>query len=221
MEKEIVHEAFKLLYPDKQFNYKINLIYSGRFSDYNANGRRVGNFLEFRLCKKWRGVSKEIKIGLIQELMLGLLNDKKDSMYIDLYNGFVKRLHLVTPKTKSNPELAGSFSRMNDKYFYGTIEQPNLEWGTISKTKLGSYNFKNDTISISKVFRDMELVLLDFVMYHEMLHKKCKYKNKGGRNSFHDSNFRKMEKEFENHDEVDKLLKKRLRNVKLKSFFGF
>jgi hypothetical protein len=218
---DIIEEAFNLLYPNRQFKYRTSLVYSGRFSDYNANARRVNDFMEFRLCRKWRNVSKEIKIGLIQELMLGLLNDKKDSMYIDLYNGFVKRLHLVTPKTKTHPMLEDSFNRVNEKYFYGIIEQPNLEWGAASKAKLGSYNFKNDTISISKIFIRLEPVLLDFVMYHEMLHKKHKYKNKGGRNSFHDSGFRKKEKEFEDHDEVDRLLKKRLRNVRIKSFFGF
>lgn len=221
MEKEIIEEAFRLLYPGRQFNYRVNIIYSGRFKEYNANARRIGDFMEFRLCKRWREVSREIKIGLIQELMLSLLNDRKDSMYIDLYNGFVKRLHLVAPKTRSAPELETSFMRINDKYFYGTIEQPNLEWGSASKRKLGSYNFKNDTITISRIFKDMELVLLDFVMYHEMLHKKHKYTNKGGRNSFHDPEFRKKEKEFEGYAEVDRLLKKRIRNLKIKGLFGF
>jgi len=220
MEQDIIEEAFRLLYPNRKFNYRTRLIYSGRFSDYNANARRLDNFLEFRLCRKWRNISKEIKIGLIQELMLGLLEDRKDSMYIDLYNGFVKRLHLATPKTKSHPVLAESFNRVNEKYFYGIIEEPNLEWGTASKIKLGSYNFKNDTISISKIFSKLEPVLLDFVMYHEMLHKKHKYQNKAGRNSFHDREFKKREKEFEDYGNVDNLLKKRLKYIRIKSFFG-
>lgn len=221
MEKDIIKEAFMLLYPCRKFNYRVSIIYSGKFDDYNANAKRAGDLMEFRLSRKWRDVSREIKIGLVQELMLGLLNDKKDSMYIDLYNGFVKRLHTVTPKTRSDPVLAGSFRRLNDKYFSGTIEQPNLEWGAASKRKLGSYNFKNDTITISRIFRDMEIVLLDFVMYHEMLHKKHKYTSKNGRNTYHDAVFRKKEKEFENYGEVNRLLDKRVKNTRIRSLFGF
>jgi len=216
----IVEEAFRLLYPRRQFKYIPKLIYSGRFSDYNANVRLAGDILEFRLCKKWRDVSKEIQMGLMQELLLKLFGGKKDSMYIDLYNNFVRNIHIAVPKTKTNPILEESFNRVNDRYFLGIVESPNLEWGTFSKTKLGTYNYKNDTITISKVFLRMEQKFLDYVMYHELLHKVVKYKNNKGRNLFHSSKFRQLERAFDDQKNMEKELTKALRYVRVKEFFG-
>lgn len=215
----LIEKSFRLLYPEKEFNYKAKLKYSGRFSDYNAHIRLQGNVLELGLSKKWRQISEEIRIGLIQELMLKLFKGKKNSMYIDLYNNFIRKLHISIPKTKSHPVLEESFNRINEKYFYGLVETPNLEWGYPSKTKLGSYDFKNDTITISKVFSKLDPVLLDYIMYHEILHKKYKFKNKNGKNYYHGCEFRRKEKEFEGHREIEKLLNKKLRYLRLKSLF--
>jgi len=220
----IVEEAFQLLYPEKELDYQVKILYSGRFKDYNANVKMdpYRKILEFRLCRKWREVSKEIQIGLIQELTLKILNKKKESMYIDLYNNFVKNLHLAIPKTRSHPILEDSFNRVNEEYFYHSVEQPNLVWGTHSKTKLGSYDYKTDEISISKVFLDLDPKLLDYVMYHELLHKKHKYKTKaGGKNRYHHKEFRESEREFEDQEQMEKQLTKELRKVKIKSFFSW
>ena len=122
---DLIEKSFRLLYPNREFKYIPRLIYSGRFKDYNANVRLKDDKLEFRLCRKWRDVSEEIQIGLIQELMLKLFRGKKNTMYIDLYNGFVKRLHITIPKTKSHPILEESFNRVNDKSFTQFISEIN------------------------------------------------------------------------------------------------
>src|SRR3989338_3624719 len=90
MNQSLIEEAYHLLYPDKQFPHEALLKYSGQFKDYNANVRLYHGVLEFRLCRKWEDVSKEIQIGLLQELMLRLFKDKQKTMYMDLYNNFVK-----------------------------------------------------------------------------------------------------------------------------------
>lgn len=219
MNENLIEESYKLLYPEKEWKYFPELSYSGRFKDYNANARLTGNRIEFRLCKKWRKVSREIQIGLIQELMLRIFKDKRKSTYVDLYNGFVKNLHLAVPKTESHPILEESFNRVNEKYFYGLIEQPNLIWGFPSKSHLGSYDYKRDTIKISKVFTKLEMDMLDFVMYHEILHKKQKFQNKLGSNRYHTSEFRRKEREFENYEEIDKKLNRALSYMRIKDFF--
>jgi len=205
MDKALVEEAYQLLYPDRQLPYEARLRYSGHFNDYNANVRLHMGVLEFRLCSKWEEVSREIQIGLLQELMLRLFRDKRKTIYMDLYNNFVKSLHIAIPKTKSNPHLEASFGRVNEAYFDGILEISNLEWGSFSKRKLGSYNFKTDTITISKVFSKIDdPLLLDYVMYHEMLHKSEKFRSSGARNRFHTSEFRRREKLFKDHEELER-----------------
>jgi len=223
---KLVEDAFKLLYPEKEFNYSVKIKYTDHFKAYGANVKFYNGVLEFGMSKKWRSISKEIRMGLIQELMLKLWKTKKgySTTYIDLYNNFVKNVHIAIPKTKIEPMLSESFDKINEKYFYGLVEKPNLVWGQMSKTSLGSYDYKIDTIRISKIFERISIKdpeLMDMVMYHEMLHKAHKYKHNGGNNRFHDAAFKRKEKDFENYDEVDRRLKKALRYARLKSaLFG-
>jgi len=218
----LAEKAFKMLYPNKNFDYEISLKYSGKFKAYNANASFCGKKLIFNLSRKWKEVSDEdIKIGLIQSLLLKLFKGKKKTMNIDLYNIFIKKLHLSIPKTKSDPLLEESFNRVNDKYFYGVIEQPNLKWGSKTSATLGSYEYQTDMITISSIFRSAPLVLLDYVMYHEMLHKKHKFDVKGRRSYHHTSRFKKEEKRFDGQERIEKELKKFCRRYKRKIKFSF
>jgi hypothetical protein len=76
------------------------------------------------------------------------------------------------------------------------MEIPNLEWGSNSKRKLGSYDYHTDTISISTIFLDSEQELLDYLIYHEMLHKKLKFNSKNNRSYHHTKKFKAKEKEL-------------------------
>ena len=97
----IVEEAFKELFPDKDigsYNFEIN--YTEKFKPYNANVRYARNSFYFNLSKRWRNVSKEIQIGLVQGLLLKIFKSKANTTSIDLYNSFMKNLHLSVPKQK-------------------------------------------------------------------------------------------------------------------------
>ncbi|MCX8147531.1 MAG: hypothetical protein N3D84_03625, partial [Candidatus Woesearchaeota archaeon] len=159
---DIVEEAFRLLYPDKEFNYETKVKYSGHFSDYGANIKIKGNIICLGMSKKWKEVSREIQIGLAQELLLKILGkrNKKElknisTTYLDLYNSFIKNIHIAIPKTHIEPMLSESFDRVNEKYFYGLVEKPNLVWGGDSLRCLGSYDYKKDTIKISRIFEKL------------------------------------------------------------------
>src|SRR3989338_4961848 len=103
----LVREAYGELYPGKASNYNFFLEYSGKFKAYNANVRRYGNDMTFSLSKEWKKISRDIQIGLVQELMLKILksdrskasgelknpkflSDKKKTMNMELYNLFLK-----------------------------------------------------------------------------------------------------------------------------------
>jgi predicted metal-dependent hydrolase len=210
----LIEESFKRLYPDKEFNYLAKIKYSGRFKSFNANIRLRLNNLTLNLSKDWKDIDKEIKIGLIQELLIKLFKTKKHTKNMDMYNSFIKGLHKYVPKTHSDPLLDSSFYRVNEKYFSGLLERPNLKFGKKTFTKLGSYEYASDTVTISKAL-EHDLELVDYVMYHELLHKKHQFKSKNGRSYHHTKDFRKKEKEFPNAN----LLEKRLSRLKVKNFF--
>ena len=214
----LIKEAFQQLYPDKELKYSVSLKYSRKFKPYNANVKLRGNNLTFSLSRDWKKISKEIQIGLIQELMVKILKDKKKTINIELYNLFMKNIHIAVPKAKTDIILEESFNRVNEAYFNGMIDKPNMQWGNASTSKLGSYEYGSDTITISTIFMSVKQELLDYVMYHEALHKKFKFQNKNGRNLHHSNEFKKMEEKFENRDLIEKEISRIARKHRLNIF---
>ncbi len=222
MSEELVREAFVLLYSTCNVNsYKFSLTYSGRFKDYGANVKYCMNKVDFSLSKKWKNVNKNIVIGLLHELFVKVFKAKNPStyFYIDLYNAFIRNAHIAAPKTKFEPLLEESFDRVNEKYFHNSIEKPNLIWGKNNRRKLGCYDFNTDTITISRIFKNKDFVFLDYVMYHEMLHKDIKFDSKKGKSRFHSKEFRRREKEFENAELIEKAINNGFRTQKRLNLF--
>ncbi len=217
----LIRRAFSELYPDKEFCYEGRLRYSAKFNDYNGNIRLFGSEVEVNLSRKWKGVDEEIVLGLVQSLLNKLFRTKKETLNIELYNKFLRNVHIAVPKTRLEPKLVESYNRVNDKYFYGLVEMPNLVFGTNSTSKLGSYEYGSDTISISTIFKDGPDELLDYIMYHELLHKKHKFYIKGGRSYHHVGKFKKDEGQFPNHNEMERQLKSCLAKKRIRRFFGF
>jgi hypothetical protein len=175
--------------------------------------------MEFRLSHAWKEVSEEIQIGLIQSLLNRVFCTKVKTINIELYNIFLKKVPGLSPKTKTEPVLEESFERMNRDYFSGMMISPNLEFGGKNFRTLGTYDHGTDTIRISNVLVK-DQVLMDYVMYHEMLHKKFKYKESGNRTIHHSSQFRAEESKYNCPDVEDKL-KDFLRREKRKERFWF
>jgi predicted metal-dependent hydrolase len=95
---------------------------------------------------------------------------------------------------------------VNDYFFSGIMEKPNLVWNN-SSTKLGSYDYGSDTISITSMLRDSGKEMLDYVMYHEILHKKYKFISKSGRLYHHTKEFKSSEKIFPDSREIEQKLR--------------
>lgn len=198
-----------------EFPYSYSLDYSGKFKPYRANIRLRGDNIQLNLSRKWKTVSEDIQIGLIQELLLKLLKKrlkplKTKTQGMELYDIFMKKIHIAAPKTENDPVLEESFNRVNQRYFYGLLDKTNFVWGSASFSKLGSYEYGTDTIEISRALADCDIRLLDYVMYHEMLHKKHKFTKRGSRSYHHTGEFKKEEKEFEDSNKIEKELKRLL-----------
>jgi hypothetical protein len=211
----LAERAFSELFPDKQITKELRIKYSRAFNAYNANVKYTAFSMTFKLSYEWKKVSDEIKMGLIQLLLLKVYNEKKRTLNIDLYEKFIKSVGDYVPATETDPFLEKSFKRVNEKYFYGMLDQPNLRWGSDSFSKLGSYEYGANMVTISNVFKgedEKTQELLDYIMYHELLHKKQKFHTKGGRSYHHTRHFRDKEKQFDNpniEEELKRFLAKK------------
>lgn len=221
----IIEESFRELFyefRDCNFEYDTKLRYSKAFKGFNANIKYYGskNQIVLSLSKNWRDVSKNIRKGLIQELLLKMFKSKykyKRTLEMDLYQIYLKNAHIGAEKNNIDPILQESFDRVNDEYFYGMIDQTNLVWGSYSIRTLGRYEYGSDTITISSIFKNAPIQLTDRVMHHEMLHKKHKYNSKNGRCHHHTKAFRNDEKKYRDFESVEKEIRKYIRNFELKN----
>jgi len=204
-------QAYQDLYPDDSSKNLI-LKYSGRFRGYNANIRMTSNNITINASKEWRGISPDIQKGLFQELLVRLLKTKKQTIHMDLYHNFIKSLSHVVPKTQTHPVLEPSFKRVNDTLLNGMMVQPNLKIGK-GINRLGTYEYATDTVTISQILLDHPQ-LMDYVMYHELLHKKHQYSSKKGHTRYHSKKFREDEAKFPNAALLEKELEKLVRSNK-------
>ena len=189
--------AFKGLEIEDERIHRVK--YSGHFKGYNANAKYNKEKVDFNLSLEWRKVDDDIQIGLLQSLIVKIMKLKKKTTQMELYESFMKNLSKYAKKHEFEPELEESFHRVNEKMFNGLMDKPNLVFATESLNKLGSYEYSTDTINISTIFQDLpdeELHLLDYVLYHELLHKKHSFNIKNGRHQAHTTAFREDEKKF-------------------------
>jgi len=198
--------------------YDYTLRFSGKFKHYNGNIRQVGKHVTVSLSKNWIDVDKDITIGLIHVLFLRLFRlNTRTTENIDLYDSFIKNISVAIKKTQQNPYLKIHFDDLNNRFFNGLLDTPNLILGRLSKYQYGNYNYMNDTISISDVLVD-DVQLMRYVLYHEMLHKHLKYKTNKGKTYYHTREFRKLEKQYPNSEILEKRLKNYSRKTQVRSF---
>jgi predicted metal-dependent hydrolase len=107
--------------------------------------------------------------------------------------------------------LDTNFERINGDYFEGKLERPRLAWSsTRSRRILGRYDATHHTVVIS-LFFDSPLIpdfVLDYVLYHELLHirhpsraRECRFIN-------HTPEFRAEERRFKAYKKATDWIKK-------------
>ncbi len=207
--------------------YRFTIKYSEKFNNYNANVKfyRLQKHVEFHLSRKWQSVSEEIRIGLLQSLLVRLFKKSNTLLQtttfeIQLYDLFLKNLHTVAVRKESDVLLISIFNELNEKFFFNVMEMPNLVWGNDNLRKVGTYEYATDTVTISSALVQAPNVLIAYVVYHELLHKKHKFTMKNGKSYHHTPAFKNDEALFEDYQQVEKMLKKYLSSKK-STFLGF
>ncbi|MBN1645579.1 SprT-like domain-containing protein [Candidatus Woesearchaeota archaeon] len=212
----IIQIAYEKLYPNGNFDrYIPKLKYSGKFSSYNGNIKLTSrNQLTVSLSRNWQDVDDDIVIGIIQTLMCKLFKTHKETIEMKLYNNFIKNLSEYSKISESDDYLVEAYEQLNDEYFNGMMNRPNLHWGKDSTTVLGHYEYATDTITLSTILKE-EPILLEYVLYHEMLHKKHKFKTTGTRSLHHSKAFKEDESKFRVAD-IEKQLQRFVTKKRIK-----
>lgn len=96
-------------------------------------------------------------------------------------------------------DLDAIFERLNLRFFHGLMARPVMSWSQ-SKTRriLGHYDPAHNAIIISRIFDHPAVprYVLEYIVYHEMLHLKFPVKLRGSRRCVHSKEFQAEERLF-------------------------
>jgi hypothetical protein len=108
-------------------------------------------------------------------------------------------------------DLEEVFETMNARHFGGTIPRPKLGWSRQrARTQLGHYDPHHHMIVLSRLLDHPQVPrhVVDYVMYHEILHILIPVTHGGSRRSIHPPEFRAAEKQFPAYAEAKAFLKR-------------
>lgn len=108
-------------------------------------------------------------------------------------------------------DLDAVFEDLNTRFFYGLMARPRMSWSQ-NKTRriLGHYDPAHNAIIISRIFDHPAIppYVLEYIVYHEMLHLKHPVKLRGSRRCVHSAEFQAEEKLFPQAGQANAFLKR-------------
>jgi predicted metal-dependent hydrolase len=108
-------------------------------------------------------------------------------------------------------DLEAIFDDLNRRFFHGLMARPRMSWSqTKTRRILGHYDPAHNAIVISRIFDHpaMPRYVLEYIVYHEMLHLKHPVKLRGSRRCVHSPEFQAEEKLFPGVADANAFLKR-------------
>ena len=118
-----------------------------------------------------------------------------------------KRIHSAQGHTY---DLDVMFEELNLRFFYGLLARPLMTWsGEYARNRLGHYDPAHNAIVVSRVFDHTRVprLVVEYIVYHEMLHLKHPVRMRGSRRCVHSAEFQAEEQLFPRLDEAKRFLR--------------
>ncbi|WP_211176468.1 M48 family peptidase [Brasilonema sp. UFV-L1] len=132
------------------------------------------------------------------------------------YSDVLMELDVITEVVVENAkgkwyDLDELFEKINHEYFACSLVKPRLAWSGINTyRKLGHYEAARDRVMMALTLDDASIpqFVIEFVLYHELLHKYHGATWVNGRRMVHTSEFRRDERKFRLYKEAEEWLTK-------------
>ncbi|MEM9273709.1 MAG: SprT-like domain-containing protein [Cyanobacteria bacterium P01_F01_bin.143] len=180
---------------------------------YKYKKNRQGN-IELQLSEGFIQANKKILQAIVRMILLG--KNSRDTQLIrdfgltEEYSNVILELDLIADLDAETPQgncydLEQLFHRINQEYFAGKMAKPRLTWNkTLTHRKLGHYEPLRDRVVMSRTLDSSKVpqIVVELVLYHELLHKHHGMKWVNGRCMVHTPEFRRSEKKFKYYQEA-------------------
>jgi predicted metal-dependent hydrolase len=108
-------------------------------------------------------------------------------------------------------DLDEVFEMLNSRFFHGLLARPRMSWSqTKTRRILGHYDPAHNAIIISRIFDHpaVPIFVLEYIVYHEMLHLKHPVRLRGSRRCVHSAEFQAEERLFPQVAEANAFLRR-------------
>ena len=188
---------------------------------YKYKKNRQGS-IELQLSEGFIQADDEILQAIINTAIRG--NNSQDKQLIrhfsstEAYSDIILELDLIADLDAETPQgnyydLEALFHPINQEYFAGKMAKPRLTWNkTLTHRKLGHYEPLRDRVVMSRTLDSSHVpqMVVELVLYHELLHKHHGAKWLNGKRMVHTPEFRRSERQFRHYQEAQQWLEKSL-----------
>ncbi|MFA5771415.1 MAG: SprT-like domain-containing protein [Thermoplasmata archaeon] len=203
---------------------KINVEYCP-YSSLKGTGKMRGNHIDIRISDAFKDSPQDVKNALVAILLCKIAKKPCPPSYTTAFRDYVNSSYmtclqkelrkfrgkelLVEPKGEVY-NLNDSFERINKKYFNNELENPKIAWSVSrARNRLGYLDSTTDIIRISRILDDknVPISVLDYIVYHELLHIKHEIVYRNCRRTVHTREFKKDERKYEEYESANRWLK--------------
>lgn len=217
--RKFYETAFRILNGDGRSVPEINIRYYP-YVGINHTIRVRGGRVFVRIADLCRPAPPEVHESLAFILVGKLLKKKVLPQITRAYREYVKtdqmRLRAIASKRRRGRKMITTakglvydldriFERLNLLYFDNRLQKPVLSWSPRRTYRiLGHHDATHETIIISRSLDDrrVPLYVVEYVVYHEMLHMLHPTEYRNGRRYYHTPEFQRDEREFAYFEEA-------------------
>jgi len=220
---EIFQESYQELRPASSIpELKIEFF---AFANVNNTIRLRGGRLLVRLSDLLEGAPDAVLRAIAHILLAKMYRQPIDRGQAARYRKYVAS-HEIVRKTHLVRQMRGRkrlhsarghvydldaiFEELNKRFFHGLMARPRMSWSqTKTRRILGHYDPAHNAIIISRIFDHFAVpaFVLEYVVYHEMLHLKHPVRLRGSRRCVHSAEFQAEEKLFPRAGEAEGFLR--------------
>ena len=197
-----------------------------RFASVNNTIRLREGRLLVRISDLLEGAPEPVLRAIAHILLAKMYRKPIDREHASRYRRYVSTHHMsekahlvrqirgrkrITTARGNVYHLEDIFEDLNVKYFHGLMARPLMTWSTErARNRLGHYDPAHNAIVVSSVFDQPRVprYVIEYIVYHEMLHLKHPVKLRGSRRCVHSPEFQAEEKLFERLNAAREFLKR-------------
>lgn len=218
----IFHQAYRGLRPGAPLPELKVQFYA--FASLNNTIRMREGRLYIRVSDLLQGAPEDVVEALAHILLAKMYRKPIEREYSLRYRRYtasrhvIEKAHLIrqirgrkrmqTPQGRTY-DLEEIFDNLNVRFFHGLLARPQMSWSPgNARNRLGHYDPAHNAIVISRVFDHPRVprTVVEYIVYHEMLHLKHPVKLRGSRRCVHSAEFQAEERLFPAAAEAKKFL---------------